>query len=80
MGGRGNSASVLECIDLIQKLSPYRVEYRLSDRNRVGDHICYISDCRKLQRDYPEWRVEINLECIVLEMIDTARQKKISQV
>jgi len=68
-GGRGNSASVLECIELIHKLSPYRVEYRLSDQNRVGDHICYISDCRKLQRDYPEWRVRIGLERIVHEMI-----------
>ena len=50
-GGRGNSASVLECIDWIEKLSGYRLEYRLSDQNRIGDHICYISDCRKLQRN-----------------------------
>lgn len=70
-GGRANSASVLECIDWIEKLSPYRLEVRLSDQNRVGDHICYISDCRKLERDYPEWRVRIGLEQILHEMIQS---------
>jgi len=79
-GGRANSASVLECIDWIEKLSPYRIEVRLSDQNRVGDHICYISDCRKLERDYPEWRVRINLEQIIEEMIESASQEKNSKV
>jgi len=75
-GGRANSASVLECIDWIEKLSPYRLEVRLSDQNRVGDHICYISDCRKLERDYPEWRVRINLGEIIEEMIESACREK----
>ena len=70
-GGRANSASVLECIDWIEKLSPHRLEVRLCDQNRVGDHICYISDCRKLERDYPEWRVRIGLEQILQEMIQS---------
>jgi CDP-paratose 2-epimerase len=68
-GGRGNSASVLECIELIHNLSPYRVQYTLSDTNRTGDHICYISDCRKLQRDYPGWRVRTTLKEIVENLI-----------
>jgi len=68
-GGRGNSASVLECIDLIQNVSPHRVQYTLSDTNRTGDHICYISDCRKLQRDYPGWQVRTTLKEIVENLI-----------
>jgi CDP-paratose 2-epimerase len=79
-GGRANSASVLECIDWIEKLSPYRLEVRLSDQNRVGDHICYISDCRKLERDYPEWRVRIKLDEIIEEMIESAGREKNSKV
>lgn len=75
-GGRGNSASVLECIDWIEKLSGYRLEYRLSDQNRIGDHICYISDCRKLQSDYPDWKVRITLETIVAGMIENAQRNK----
>ena len=72
-GGRSNSASVIECIDLIEKLSGYRIEYRLSDQNRLGDHKCYISDCRKFQRDYPQWRVGITLEDMVEAMIQSAQ-------
>ena len=71
---------MLECIDWIEKLSPYRIEVRLCDQNRVGDHICYISDCRKLERDYPEWRVRINLEQIIEEMIESACREKNSKV
>jgi CDP-paratose 2-epimerase len=73
-GGRTNSASVIECIDLIEKFSGYRIEFRLSDQNRIGDHICYISDCRKFQRDYPQWSVEITLEKIVVGMIQSAQR------
>ena len=75
-GGRENSASVLECIALIEKLSSYRVEYRLSDQNRVGDHICYISDCRKLKRDYPNWSVGKTLVCILQEMVQDEERSK----
>lgn len=73
-GGRQNSASVLECIEMIEKLIGRQVEYRLSEQNRVGDHICYISDCRKLERDYPDWRVRTNLEMMLTDMIDIAMQ------
>ncbi|MFM7929333.1 MAG: NAD-dependent epimerase, partial [Pirellula sp.] len=73
-GGRSNSASVLECIDLIEKLCGHRIEYRLSDQNRIGDHICYISDTRKFQRDYPQWGLKITLEQIVTGMIQSAQR------
>ncbi|MFO0410376.1 MAG: NAD-dependent epimerase, partial [Planctomycetota bacterium] len=73
-GGRSNSASVLECIDLIEKLSGHRIEYCVSDKNRIGDHICYISDTRKFQRDYPHWSVKITLEEIVSGMIQSAHR------
>jgi CDP-paratose 2-epimerase len=75
-GGRENAASVLECIDLIEKLSPYRVNYTLSDTNRVGDHICYISDLRKLKSHFPDWKITMPLEDILQAMIDMEVWKK----
>jgi len=69
-GGRENSASVLECIDLIERISPYRVRYTLSDQNRIGDHICYISDMRKFRADYPQWSLRMDLESIVASIIE----------
>ncbi len=74
-GGRNNSASVLESIDLIERISPHRVQYTLSDRNRVGDHVCYISDTRKFQSHYPDWSVRMDLETIVATMIDVEEKR-----
>jgi CDP-paratose 2-epimerase len=75
-GGRDNSASVLECISLIERISQYRVQYTISDRNRTGDHICYISDLRKLRSDYPGWNVRMDLETMVGNMIEMEEHKR----
>ncbi len=68
-GGRENSASVLECIALIEELGGHKVDHSLGDENRKGDHICYISDLAKLRRHYPDWKVRVSLRDIVSEMI-----------
>jgi CDP-paratose 2-epimerase len=77
-GGRENSASVLECIDLIEEVSGYRVNYTLSSENRIGDHICYISDLTKMRTQYPEWDIRISLRTIVEQMVqaELAQLKK----
>ena len=69
-GGRANSASVLECIALIEEIGGYRVDWSYAEANRVGDHICYISDLRKLRSHYPEWSITCSLRSIVAEMIE----------
>lgn len=76
-GGRQNSASVLECISLIERISSHRVQYTLSDRHRTGDHICYISDVRKLRSDYPGWYVRMGLETMVGNMIEMEEHKRL---
>lgn len=68
-GGRSNAASVLECIRLIEELGPYKVKWSYEERNRTGDHICYISDLRKLTSHYPAWSITKTLPDIVREMI-----------
>ena len=75
-GGRENSASVLECIQLIEKISKHRIQYSLSDVNRVGDHICYISDLRKIKEHYPNWSIRHSLPDILGKMIETEEAKK----
>lgn len=63
-GGRSNSASIIECIAKIEALLGRRIPMRYMDENRVGDHICYISDLTKLRTHYPEWRITITLDQI----------------
>lgn len=77
-GGRENAASVLECIALIEELSGYRVQYTYQEQNRIGDHICYISDLRKLHSHFPAWRITRSLTSIIEEMVqaEILRQKE----
>lgn len=68
-GGKNNSASVLECIALIEKRLSLKMDLSYEQKARMGDHICYYSDLSKFHKDYPEWRVSRDLNSIIEEMI-----------
>jgi CDP-paratose 2-epimerase len=74
-GGRENAASVLESIAMIEEISGHKVDFKLGDENRKGDHICYISDLSKLRRDYPQWDIRVPLHEIVSQMIEAEQRK-----
>ncbi len=38
------------------------------EQNRVGDHICYISDLRRLKADYPGWDLTRSLDDILRKL------------
>ena len=38
------------------------------DENRVGDHICYYSDLRKMKEHYPAWSITKSLPEIFAEI------------
>jgi CDP-paratose 2-epimerase len=40
-----------------------------NDQARKGDHICYISDLRKLKSHFPGWGITRNLDDILKEMV-----------
>ena len=79
-GGRENAASMQECIQLIEEIGGYQVKHTYSDENRVGDHICYISDLRKLKSHYPNWSVRMNLREILGRMIEMEESKSRSSL
>lgn len=74
-GSRHANCSVLEAIDLIAELSGHKVSYTLSDEARSGDHIWWISDVRRFQRDYPAWAYTFDLRATLREMIDAASER-----
>jgi CDP-paratose 2-epimerase len=61
-GGRDNSISILEAFDLISSISGKKMIYEYTDKNRQGDHICYISDLSKMKAHYPNWSITKNLQ------------------
>jgi CDP-paratose 2-epimerase len=75
-GGRKNSISILETISRLDELG-HKLKFHLVDENRVGDHICYISDLGKIQSHFPNWKmkygVQQNIEEIVRRQSDQLR-------
>ncbi len=63
-GGRRNSISVLETIAMLRDFG-FDLEYRYEERNRTGDHICYISDLSKLRSHFPGWQMEFDIPAII---------------
>jgi CDP-paratose 2-epimerase len=68
-GGRENSCSILEAAALVADLGGGRLNTVYVDQARTGDHVCYISDTRKLEADYPGWRAATPLQAIFDEII-----------
>lgn len=77
-GGRENSASVLECIAMIEERLGRKIEWSHVDENRIGDHICYMSDLRKLRSHYPDWKMQYSLDRIVDEIIESETRKLVT--
>jgi CDP-paratose 2-epimerase len=69
-GGRENSVSILEAFDLVEQLTGRSVKWTYVDSNRVGDHICYISDLTKLKQHFPQWGITRSLANIFKEIIE----------
>jgi CDP-paratose 2-epimerase len=67
-GGRANACSILEAFEMAKQVSGKQMVYDYVDKNREGDHICYISDLSKMREHYPEWRVERSLGDIFEEI------------
>jgi CDP-paratose 2-epimerase len=64
-GGRANSVSVLEAGARLEELLGLPFTYEYVDEPRRGDHICYITDLRRLRSDYPSWEITFSLEEIL---------------
>ena len=68
-GGRESNASILECFEMIEAVSGRKVAWRYDEKNREGDHICYISDMGKFRAHYPRWSLTRRVPDIVDEMV-----------
>jgi CDP-paratose 2-epimerase len=73
-GGKGNSVSILECIDRVEQLTGKKLDYTYSDKSRIGDHICYYSDLRKLKAHYPSWNITHSIDDIFDEFARTVHE------
>jgi len=49
-GGRENSASILECVQMLEQRLGRPMDVRFSPDARVGDHCCYYTNTKKLYK------------------------------
>lgn len=77
-GGKENTCSILEAFNIISKISGKPMKYKYSETARIGDHICYYSDLRKMKQHYPNWGITKSLQTTFEEIYDawTSRNRK----
>jgi CDP-paratose 2-epimerase len=67
-GGKGNACSILEAFRMAEGITERPMTYRYVEENRIGDHICYYSDLRKMKAHYPAWDINKKLDQIFEEI------------
>lgn len=68
-GGRENSISILEAIEKIEKLTGKKLKTEYVPENRVGDHICYISDMSRFKKKYPNWKITKSIDDTLYDLV-----------
>ncbi len=69
-GGRFSNCSVLEALNIVEKIKKIRIKKKILKENRTGDHIWYISSMQKFKKKYPKWKQKYSVEKIIKELIE----------
>lgn len=64
-GGRENSISIIEAIKKFEICFDKKLKFSIEEKNRIGDHIWYISDLSKIKKIYPNWNIQYSIEKII---------------
>jgi CDP-paratose 2-epimerase len=67
-GGRHSNCSMLEAIEMCERIADRELDWTLADEARKGDHRWWISDLGPFRRDYPDWTPEYDVEAILREI------------
>lgn len=68
-GGKDNSCSIWEAFKIVEEFTGKPQRYTYIDQNRIGDHICYYSDLRKMKNHYPNWDITRSLRDTIREIV-----------
>ena len=69
-GGRYSNCSIIEALNLVEKLTNVKIQKQIIKTPRVGDHIWYISNLSKFKKHYPKWKQKYNTKKILEELIE----------
>ncbi len=68
-GGKANSCSILEAFSITESYTGKPQRFTYVDENRIGDHICYYSDLRKMRAHYSSWDITHSLTDTISQIV-----------
>jgi CDP-paratose 2-epimerase len=74
-GGRHSNCSMLEAIQMSEKITGKKMNYSYSETNRIGDHIWWISDLTKFKAHYPHWDYKYDINDILTQIHDSMAER-----
>lgn len=74
-GSRYSNCSMMEGIELCEKITGNKMNYSYSETNRIGDHIWWISDVSKFKQHYPDWSYKYNVEDILVQIEESMSKR-----
>lgn len=77
-GGRENACSMLEAIEICERIAARELRWELSDEARIGDHRWWISDLDEFGAQHNGWRPQRDLETILREIHDANAERWVS--
>ncbi len=69
-GGKENSCSIIEAFAITEEFTGKKQLTTYVETNRIGDHICYYSDLRKMRAHYPQWNITISLRETIRQIVE----------
>jgi CDP-paratose 2-epimerase len=75
-GGKANACSILEAFAKVEGATGRPMNWRYIEENRIGDHICYYSDLRKMKSHYPAWGITKSLDDIFREIAQSWMERQ----
>ncbi len=73
-GSRYSNISVLEAIKKTEEILEKKAKIKYVPKNRIGDHIWYISDVSKFKSHYPKWEYTYTCDKILEDLCASAKQ------
>ena len=68
-GGRYSNCSIIEAINIFQKLTNIEIKKNIIKKPRVADHIWYISSLKRFKKDYTNWKQKYDTKKIIDELL-----------
>lgn len=75
-GSRFSNVSLQEAVAMTEEIVGKKMTTQYEEANRIGDHIWWISDVNRFQKDYPGWSLTYNCRDIIEQIFALQKDVK----